>query len=120
MRQFVVDLIRRPVVKSGVVAALVVLKAKPLGESFAKLTPRVERMQVEVLVLDRPPQPFDEDLVLASTPSAHADGDFVVLENLSEGDPGKLGALVGVEDLRQRSSASRSASMQKSESRVFG
>lgn len=77
-----------------------VVEANPLDEPFAKFSASVERVQVEVMVLDRPPQPFDEDVVLAAAAAVHADGDVVVLEDLSEGDAGELGALVGVEDLR--------------------
>ena len=77
-------------------------KAQPLDESFAKLSSRVERIQVEVVVLDRPPQTFDEDVVLASAAAVHADSDFVVFENLGEPVAGKLCSLIRVEDFRSR------------------
>jgi hypothetical protein len=99
MRQTAVDLIRCPVVKRGV-TSVVVVEVNPPGESFAKFSLRVERVQVEVVVLDRPPQQFNEDVVLAAAAAVHADGDVVVFENLREGNAGKLGALVSVEDLR--------------------
>jgi hypothetical protein len=55
-------------------------------------------MQVKVVVFDGPPKPFNEDVVLASAAAVHADGDFVVFENLSKPVAGKLGALIRVED----------------------
>jgi hypothetical protein len=57
-------------------------------------------MQVEVVVFDGPPQPFNEDVVLASAASVHADSDPMVLEDLCESVAGKLGSLIRVEDLR--------------------
>lgn len=98
MRQTAVELIRCPIVKIGV-AALVVVKADPLDESLTKLDARVERMQVEVVVLEGPPQQFDEDDVLTATAAVHADGNPSVVEDLSERDAGKLCSLVRVEDL---------------------
>ena len=55
-------------------------------------------MQVKVIVFDGPPQPFNEDVVLASAAAVQADSDFVVFENLGEPVAGKLGALIRVED----------------------
>jgi len=51
-------------------------------------------------MFDGPPQPLDEDVVLASTAAVHADGDFVVFNNLGKSVAGKLGSLIGVEDFR--------------------
>ena len=58
-------------------------------------------MQVKIPILDGPPQPLDEDVVLTAAPAVHADGDLVVLENLSENIAGELSVLVGVEDFRR-------------------
>jgi hypothetical protein len=57
-------------------------------------------MQVEVVVFDGPPQPLNEDVVLATAAAVHADSDPVVLENLGESVAGKLGSLIGVGNLR--------------------
>ncbi len=51
-------------------------------------------------MFDSPPQPLDEDVVLASTAAVHADGDFVVFKNLGETVAGKLSSLIRVEDFR--------------------
>ena len=51
-------------------------------------------------MLDGLPEPLDEDVVLATSPPIHADGDLVVLEGLDKFVAGKLSPLVGVENLR--------------------
>ncbi len=55
---------------------------------------------------------------MAST--VHADSDVVVLKNLSEGDAGKLGDLVGVEDLRLTAAFQRLSDRLDEELRVQG
>ena len=57
-------------------------------------------MQIQVVIFDGPPQLLEEDIVLASAAAVHADADGVVFENSGEAGAGKLGALIGVEDLR--------------------
>jgi hypothetical protein len=81
-------------------SALVVVKAHPFLQAVAQLGATAEGMQVKVIVFDGPPQPFNEDVVLASAATVHADVDAVVFENLGETGAGKLGALIGVEDVR--------------------
>ena len=75
-----------------------VVKSYPLLQAVTQLGAAAERMQVKVMVFDGPPQPFNEDVVLASAAAVHADSDFVVFENLGEAVAGKLGALIRVED----------------------
>jgi hypothetical protein len=78
----------------------VVVEADPFLQAVAQLGAAAERMQVKVMVFDGPPQPFNEDVALASAAAVHADSDCVVFENLGEPVAGKLGALICVEDLR--------------------
>src|SRR5574338_1224607 len=58
------------------------------------------RAQIDPLVLDRPPQPLDEDVVVAAPAPVHADADAVALEHPGERFRGELAALVGIKDLR--------------------
>ena len=55
-------------------------------------------MQVNVLVLEGPPESLDENVVLATTTAVHADGNLVVFKNLGERVTGKLSPLVCIED----------------------
>ena len=56
--------------------------------------------QVDLLVLDRPPQPLDEDVVAPRALAVHADGDPGLQQDAGEGVAGELRPLVSVEDLR--------------------
>ena len=58
-------------------------------------------MQVKIAILDGPPQPLDEDVVLTAAPAVHADFNLVVLEHLDEGCARELSPLIGVEDFRR-------------------
>ena len=49
-------------------------------------------------MFESPPQPLDEDVVLAAAAAVHADADAMLFENVGEADAGKLSSLVGVED----------------------
>ena len=53
------------------------------------------------MVFDGPPQPLNEDVVLASTTAVHADRNVVVFECLGEIVAGKLCPLVRIEDFRR-------------------
>ena len=56
-------------------------------------------MQIDLLVLHRPPKPLDEHVVPPGALAVHADLDLVFGEHAGEGGAGKLRALVGVDDL---------------------
>ena len=55
--------------------------------------------QVDLLVLDRSPQPLHQDVVVAALPPRPADPDPLSLQPRHEVARGELAALIGVEDL---------------------
>jgi len=55
---------------------------------------------VNVFVLQRSPQPFDENIVERPTSTIHADANRRGFQSLRKITAGKLSTLVGVEDLR--------------------
>src|SRR5680860_1170214 len=57
-------------------------------------------VQIDFLVFDRSPQPFNKDIVPPRSLAVHTDGDLGILQNLREGLAGKLRSLIGVEDVR--------------------
>src|SRR6185295_14071387 len=73
------------------------------------LADRVASPEIHLLVLDRSPEPFDEDVVPPRASAIHADGDPGLEQHAGEGVAGELvagelvagelRALVGVEDL---------------------
>jgi hypothetical protein len=55
--------------------------------------------EVDLLVLDRPPEPLNEDVVASGAPSIHADGNAGLEQHAREVVAGELRALIDVEDL---------------------
>ena len=52
-----------------------------------------------LLVLDRPPQPLDEDVVQGPAPAVHRDSDAMTFQSARVGRRRELGPLIRVEDL---------------------
>jgi hypothetical protein len=65
------------------------------------------RAQIYLLVLERAPKAFDEDVVTPCAFAVHADRDSVVFEHGYESTIGELHALIAVEDLRAAEPANR-------------
>ena len=57
-------------------------------------------VEVDLLIFDCPPETFDEDIVINPAPAIHTDADALSGENLRELPAGKLGTLIGIENLR--------------------
>src|SRR6185295_17935508 len=55
-------------------------------------------VQVDLLVLDRPPQALDEHVVAPRALAVHADPDLLGCQHAREGRAGELRALIRVED----------------------
>jgi hypothetical protein len=99
MRKVVIDLIWCFVVKR-LVEAFMIVEVEPYLKTRPELRSVGKGPQVEVMVFERPPESFDENIVLHSSAAVHTDGDVVVFQHLGEDLAGKLYALIGVEDLR--------------------
>src|SRR3954468_1850979 len=56
--------------------------------------------EVDLLVLDRSPEPLDEDIVAPSALAVHADPDPITGQYPGEDFAGELATLIGIEDLR--------------------
>src|SRR5207249_7496004 len=70
------------------------------GYFLARLGHRVVGVQVNVLVLDRLPQPLDKHVVAPAALAIHADADGMALQHADELAAGELAALIGIHDLR--------------------
>lgn len=75
-------------------------------------------MQIDLLVLDRFPNPLDEDIVPPSPFSIHADFDVILDEQLRESHAGELRALVRIEYLRLAIACQRLLDSLNTEGRV--
>src|SRR6185369_14169797 len=76
-----------------------VVKRDPLADSGPRLTAIAVAFEIDVLVLERPPQPLDEDIVHPPATPVHRDFDAGALQPAGEGLAGELAALVGIEDV---------------------
>ena len=56
--------------------------------------------EIDFLVFDRPPEPFDKDIVAPRALAVHANRDLGVLQGREKGDGGELAALIRVHDFR--------------------
>ena len=75
-----------------------VVEQAPLRKPPAQFQSRIKRSQIEILVLEGPPQPLDENIVLYPASAVHADGDVVGFQDSGESLAGELSSLVCVED----------------------
>ena len=57
-------------------------------------------MKKNIFILDRPPEPFREDVIHTATPSVHADFDVVLKDEGCEITTGELHALIRIPDIR--------------------
>ena len=81
--------------------ALCVVEADPLADDPHRREPVGQIMQVDGLVFERAPEPFDKDVVHAAASPIHGDRDARVLEHAGKVEAGELASLVGVEDRRR-------------------
>ena len=85
--------------------ALIVIKVKPLLQSFSQLGAVVKRPQIKILILERPPQSLDENIVLDSAAAVHADVYIMLLQQTCKRIAGELSPLIGIEDFRHSKAA---------------
>lgn len=78
---------------------LLVVERDPFRDAGLGLASGFERMQIDALVLQTPPQPLDHDVVHPSALAVHRDPYVGPLEDLGELEAGELAPLVRVEDL---------------------
>src|SRR6187200_2294323 len=98
-----------------------VVEAEIPADRGAGLGDRGVSSEVDLLVLDRSPEPLDEDVEAPGTLAVHADGDPVPGQRTGEGLAGELAALIvlKISGRPWRAKASSSASTQNAASRVI-
>jgi hypothetical protein len=114
------DLVRRPPTMSEMRAAAIV-EVKISANRGPRFRYRVVGADVDLLMFDGPPEPFDENVVTPRTLAIHADRDLVVQQQIGEFGAGELAPLsvLKMSGLPCRAKASSTASMQKSVSSVI-
>ena len=78
---------------------------KGAGQVYLSLSAIAVRTQIDLLILDSPPQPLAEDVVVAALSSRTADLDLLSLQSGHKVVRAELIALVGMEDLRPAAAA---------------
>ena len=89
MRKIEVNLIRGQIVKR-LMRAFSVVEVKPLTKSFTQLGAVAKRPQIKILILERPPQPLDENIVLDSATAIHTDVYIMILQQTCKCIAGEL------------------------------
>ena len=91
------------------------------AERCAGLGDAVIGLEIDFLVFDRAPEPFDEDVVAPGAFAVHADRDSVVGQQAGEGGAGELAAwsVLKISGAPCLARASSTASMQKSASMLI-
>ena len=80
--------------------AAAIIKVEITTDRTARFADALVGSQIDLLVFDAAPQPFDEHVVAPSPFAVHADGDAVAGEQAGEGRAGELRALIGMKDLQ--------------------
>ena len=75
-----------------------VVKTDPPGDPGVRFAAVGIALEIDLLALQRPPQPFDEDVVQPAAAAVHGDPDVGIGEAAGEGGAGELRTLVGIED----------------------
>ena len=78
----------------------VIVEAEVAPDSLARLGQRIIGVQVDLLILERPPQPLHEDVVEVAPLAVHADLNLPVAQGSGEVPRRELRSLVGVKDGR--------------------
>ena len=71
------------------------------GYQFLSLKAIADLMQIDALILERSPEPLDEDVIHTSTLAIHADFDARIKQHLRKLVAGELTALVRIKYLRR-------------------
>jgi hypothetical protein len=82
--------------------SLVVVKLEIVGKMYPRRRDRLAVVKINLLVLDRAPKPFDENVVVYPASSIHAYFDPRVFQKIREIHARELRPLVRVENLRLR------------------
>src|SRR5450759_1474642 len=78
-----------------------VVEIEVAGQGLSGNRNGVVAMQVNFLILDALPQPFDEDVIAPAALAIHADLDAMLFEEADESGTGELAALVRIHNLRR-------------------
>ena len=76
--------------------SLSVIECQIAAKTATRLRDTSIGTEVDFLIFDRPPEPFDENIVAPRALAVHADRDLGGLQRLEKGHRGELAALIRV------------------------
>jgi hypothetical protein len=82
------------------VAPDVIIATDPFGNAASQGQAVFKRLQIKEQILDGPPSPLNENIVLAAAATIHADLNLVFFEKYDKILAGKMTALIGIENVR--------------------
>lgn len=88
-------------VSECLVRSLVAVESKVVRQPLMTIGSRLVSLEVDVLVLERPPETLNEYVIEGSSLAVHADRDASRMESFREEGTCKLSSLIGVEDFRR-------------------
>src|SRR5210317_836441 len=106
MRKIEVNLIRGQIVK-GLMGTLSIIELKPLSKALSQLGAIVKRPKIKILILQRPPKTLNENVILDTATTVHANLNMMRLEHIGKCGGSKLSPLIGVKDFRPAEAAKR-------------
>ncbi len=96
--EFVREQVGRRLIAERLMRSLVVVEVEVVLQRREQIEAAGEVAGIDQLVLERAPQPFDENVVERTAAAIHADQDAALLERSQEVGRGELRALIGVPD----------------------
>ena len=78
-----------------------VVVIKKFDQAFVHIRDRLISLDINIVIFERPPEPFDKDVINGSASAVHADRDLGIFQDLDELGACELTALIRVKDLRR-------------------
>jgi len=80
---------------------VLIIELNPISNTLLGLCNGVVGLEIDFLVFQAAPEPFNKHIIHPAALAVHADSNALVLEDIGKAFTGELAALVTVEDIRR-------------------